>query len=217
MYRHLLRISLAIFALATCVVGGGVEIHSGHLSVPRLDDSLSDKSRILKDPDIGPRSNDSPIRRGSSSFSRVVRPRANAPFELHAVECHDPEWPEYKGHGDVHRDRIDHGALTFCESDLARSTLTTVDDVKNHPLHAWRWRYYDDRKIYQDYKVHWRVNCRTIQGFQDIEFPLGPNGPSCIDIMRDNYIKCNNGGIGGSTQAGCLVYTLHAGREGQYY
>ncbi|KAK1987068.1 hypothetical protein LZ30DRAFT_580746 [Colletotrichum cereale] len=212
MYRQFL--GLAIFALATCVVGRGVNIHPEPLSIhPSVFPS---KNGVSKDPNIRLRSYDSQLSH-RSSFSRVVRPRDNAPFELGAVECNDPKDPEYKYHPDINSIDVDKSSTRFCESELARSTLTTVDDVRDHPLHAWRWRYKDYHQRLHDYKVHWRVNCRTKQGFQDIEYPLGPHGPSCVDIMRNNYRNCNNGGIGGSTQAGCLVYTLNTGRWDKYY
>ncbi|KAK2053345.1 hypothetical protein LY76DRAFT_619986 [Colletotrichum caudatum] len=198
-------------------IRGVIDVHPEPLGVqPGLDDSFGGKSSISKDGNSGPRSDETQISRRSSSL-RVVRPRDNAPFELGAPECHDPSLPEYKGHPDVHSDKVDNGSQRFCDSPLIRATLTAIDDVKNHPLHAWRFRHQDSTRTFLDFKVHWRVNCRTTPGFQDIEYPLGPYGPSCVEIMVDNYRKCNNGGIGGSTQAGCLVYTLHAGRKDQYY
>ncbi|KAK1991408.1 hypothetical protein LX36DRAFT_590539 [Colletotrichum falcatum] len=217
MYRHFLGCSLAILTLTTCVAGRVVDVHSDPVSVrPSLNDSDRGKSNISKDADTRPRSNESQILHGSS-FSRAVRPRELAPFELRAVECHDPKYPEYKNHPDVHSQNVDIACSRFCRSALALATLTAVDDVKTHPLHAWRWRFRDHVYVHMDFKVHWRVNCRTEPGFQEIEYPLGPYGPTCRDIMFENYRSCNNGGIGGSTQAGCLVYTLNAGRRDKYY
>ncbi|EFQ28941.1 uncharacterized protein GLRG_04085 [Colletotrichum graminicola M1.001] len=198
-------------------MGGVVDIRPEPTSVqPSLDDPLGGKSSMMKDAIIGPRSDESLVFR-RPSLSRVVRPRDNAPFELGTPDCHDPNYPEYKNHPDVKAANVDEGSKRFCEHSLTRATLTAVDDVKTHPLHAWRWRYKDVASTFLDFKVHWRVNCRTTLGFQDIEYPLGPYGPSCVEIMIENYRKCNNGGIGGSTQAGCLVYTFNGGRKDQYY
>lgn len=36
-------------------------------------------------------------------------------------------------------------------------------------------------------------------------------GPrECQNLFIDNYKKCNNGGVGGSVQVGCLVYEFKA-------
>ncbi|KZL63550.1 hypothetical protein CI238_02901 [Colletotrichum incanum] len=205
-----LSLSLAYFVLATLVVGGGVSVHLEPLSLPPSfpnnflgrtgtvkNHSLSPRSlhnrrgilMPVGDTSLGSRSIRSSIFR-HPSFSPAPHLSEEAPFELHPIDCHNPDYPEFKSHPDVHRDAVEKGAERFCESDFARETLTTVDDVKDHPLHAWRWRYKDHMRVYQDYKVHWRVNCRTKQGFQDIGFPLGPDGPSCVEIMADNFRKC---------------------------
>ncbi|KXH50206.1 hypothetical protein CSIM01_07430 [Colletotrichum simmondsii] len=123
-----------------------------------------------------------------SSTSTPVQPRGDeTPFKLFPIECNNPSYKEYKSHRDVHHDGVDKGVERFCDSDLARDTITIVDDVQDHPLHAWRWRYKDRYGVYLDFKVNWKVGCRTSQGFQDIQRPLGPDGPSCDDIMLANW------------------------------
>ncbi|WQF84830.1 hypothetical protein CDEST_09844 [Colletotrichum destructivum] len=235
-YRSL-GFSLAFLALTALAVGRGISVHLEPIQLPptsplnppgrsdavedqilgpRLYSHPSGKTNPEQDRFFGTRSSRSPISLRSVSLA-PLRPREEAPFELQQINCNDPKEPEYKRHPDVHRDAVNKGAKRFCESDFARDTLTIVDDTIDHPLHAWRWRYKDQMGVIQDYKVLWRAKCRTKQGFQDIGYPLGPGGPSCVDIMKDNYAKCNNGGIGGSTQAGCLVFTLNAGRKDNYY
>lgn len=54
------------------------------------------------------------------------------------------------------------------------------------------------------YEVSWIDGCVTTVARQDVSDPLGEGGKTCADIMVDNYRNCNNGGVGGSAQAGCL-------------
>ncbi|KAJ0159259.1 hypothetical protein CTA2_10036 [Colletotrichum tanaceti] len=212
-YRSL-DFTLAFLALTALAAGRGIGVHPEPVQLPSAS-SHNPPGRYIavEDPTLGPRSYSHPPGRTSPeedpvsgprySYSRSpislrlrsaslapLRPREEAPFEVQQVKCNDRHDPDFKGHEDVHRDAVDKGAKRFCESDFARDTLTIVDDTMDHPLHAWRWRYRDQMGVIQDYKVHWRAKCRTKLGFQDIGYPLGPDGPSCVDIMKDNYAKC---------------------------
>lgn len=130
-------------------------------------------------------------------FSTAIEPRTDeSPLKLFPIECNNPSYEEYESHRDVHHDGVDKGVERFCGSNLARDTITIVDDVQDHPLHAWRWRYKDKYGVYLDFKVNWKVGCRTSQGFQDIQRPLGPDGPSCDDIMLANWKHCKSFSLG---------------------
>ncbi|EWZ45788.1 hypothetical protein FOZG_06005 [Fusarium oxysporum Fo47] len=64
--------------------------------------------------------------------------------------------------------------------------------------------------VVYEYKVNWAQDCITDGDTQDIRWPLGQAGDiTAYSLMRDAFEKCNNGGIGGSIQAGCLVYTFN--------
>ncbi|KAK1725732.1 uncharacterized protein BDZ83DRAFT_776422 [Colletotrichum acutatum] len=126
-----------------------------------------------------------------SSYSAPIRPREDeTPLDLFPIDCNNPSYKEYKRHRDVHHDGVDKGVERFCDSGLAHDTITIVEDVQDHPLHAWRWRYKDKYGVYLDFKVNWKVGCRTSQGFQDTQRPLGTDGPSCDDIMLANWKHC---------------------------
>ncbi len=55
----------------------------------------------------------------------------------------------------------------------------------------------------------------SVSGYNEI-YPANPlavkdpGATACQDLLVDNYKKCNNGGVGGSIQAGCLVYEFKA-------
>ncbi|GKT48097.1 uncharacterized protein ColSpa_08278 [Colletotrichum spaethianum] len=83
-----------------------------------------------------------------------------------------------------------------------------------------RVEFQDEKGVRHHYKVEWAAGCQTDVKSQSIRRPLRPisASPICDDLMRDNYLKCNNGGVGGKVQVGCLVYTYNGGiRAGKYY
>ncbi|KAL5600434.1 hypothetical protein FOVSG1_008246 [Fusarium oxysporum f. sp. vasinfectum] len=64
--------------------------------------------------------------------------------------------------------------------------------------------------VVYEYKVNWAQDCTTDGDTQDVRWPLGQSGDvTTYSLMRGAFEKCNNGGIGGSIQAGCLVYTFN--------
>ncbi|KAL5625863.1 hypothetical protein FOBRF1_000206 [Fusarium oxysporum] len=64
--------------------------------------------------------------------------------------------------------------------------------------------------VVYEYKVNWAQDCTTDGDTQDVRWPLGQSGDvTTSSLMRGAFEKCNNGGIGGSIQAGCLVYTFN--------
>ncbi|PNP86405.1 hypothetical protein FNYG_00107 [Fusarium nygamai] len=66
------------------------------------------------------------------------------------------------------------------------------------------------RGVVYEYKVDWAPDCTTDGDTQDIRWPLGQAGDvTAYSLMRGAFEKCNNGGIGGSIQAGCLIYTFN--------
>ncbi|KAM0074922.1 hypothetical protein ACKRZS_012982 [Fusarium odoratissimum] len=80
--------------------------------------------------------------------------------------------------------------------------------------------------VVYEYNVNWAQDCTTDGDTQDVRWPLGQSGDvTTYSLMRGAFEKCNftspnkkchtnsepgnNGGIGGSIQAGCLVYTFN--------
>ncbi|KAG7436377.1 hypothetical protein Forpi1262_v002397 [Fusarium oxysporum f. sp. raphani] len=64
--------------------------------------------------------------------------------------------------------------------------------------------------VVYEYKVNWAQDCITNGDTQDIRWPLGQAGDiTAYSLMRGAFEKWNNGGIGGSIQAGRFVYTFN--------
>ncbi|KAI0874023.1 hypothetical protein GGS24DRAFT_460787 [Hypoxylon argillaceum] len=72
---------------------------------------------------------------------------------------------------------------------------------------------FDDYGISYEYSVEWIFNCVTLWDRQNFRFPLNEDDlASARQLFVDDFKHCNNGGVGGSTQVGCLRYTFIGGR-----
>ncbi|KAF6813590.1 hypothetical protein CMUS01_12799 [Colletotrichum musicola] len=107
----------------------------------------------------------------------------------------------------------------FCQSEKGRASLSKARN-DNAPFPAVRYRGIDQWGINHDFKVEWKRGCNTMERVQGIQLPLGEPptpSPNCVDLMRANYDNCDNGGVGGSVQVGCLIFTYNGGRGGTYW
>ncbi|KAF4449378.1 hypothetical protein F53441_7357 [Fusarium austroafricanum] len=116
-----------------------------------------------------------------------VKPK---PLELGPVFCKD--------RGGSHKD-IDPGAVrsladAYCEANLP---------VKLEPGSPKSGT--TKSSIYY-YEVSWVEGCNTTVESQDPYTPLGKDGPMCKDLFVKAYAGCDNGGIGGYIDAGCVRY-----------
>ncbi|PNH60636.1 hypothetical protein VD0002_g7021 [Verticillium dahliae] len=76
-----------------------------------------------------------------------------------------------------------------------------------------RWATMTNNVPYQ-FNIYWKHGCVS-EGPDEAYStdPLNSGKPDyklCYDTMRDNYRKCNNGGVSGNIQIGCLVYEFKA-------
>lgn len=61
------------------------------------------------------------------------------------------------------------------------------------------------------FEVEWIEGCRTSTDSQSVESPVGDDDQTCDVVMDAAFSGCNNGGIGGYVDAGCLRYTFTGG------
>ncbi|KAK2043256.1 hypothetical protein LZ31DRAFT_595781 [Colletotrichum somersetense] len=72
-------------------------------------------------------------------------------------------------------------------------------------------RCHDRHSHYDNYKISWIDGCKTSVSEQKVDFPIeGDEGVTCENLMRANYVSCDNGGAGGSITAGYLKYDFYA-------
>ncbi|KAF9878305.1 hypothetical protein CkaCkLH20_04343 [Colletotrichum karsti] len=141
-------------------------------------------------------------------------PGSALPFSEQERKCHNED--DFRGHAEIRSGKQHDGAVAFCKSSKGMATLTKAVNG-NPPYPAVRYRHVDRWKINHDFKVEWEPGCETSERIQEIQQPTGPGGPVCYHLMRANYLNCINGGVGGSVQVGCLIYTYNGGKAGQYY
>ncbi|KAK2024426.1 hypothetical protein LX32DRAFT_705555 [Colletotrichum zoysiae] len=136
---------------------------------------------------------DASIDVGCGKFTwRVEKPEEEKPLSKPTLgnrECHDRH-----SHSDVHDNWF-----------AAGKTIKAGDkEIYWHPA-----GYVTD--YHQNYKISWIDGCRTSASEQKVDFPIeGDEGVTCENLMRANYVSCDNGGAGCSITAGCLKYDFYA-------
>ncbi|WYZ45961.1 hypothetical protein EsH8_IX_000186 [Colletotrichum jinshuiense] len=162
----------------------------------------------------------------ASPAAQALGPRSEffqpaQPWTVHPVKCHDEG--DFKGHADISPHDQHEAVESFCKSFQGTRSLTTHHDpaAGNYPVvFKSRFRWKDLYKVNYDFFVQWAEDCRTLSNVQSIAHPLGRGNAvgedkvTCYNIMRGNFLNCNNGGVGGTTQVGCLLYTFNGGKGG---
>ncbi|KAH7627823.1 hypothetical protein B0T09DRAFT_402499 [Sordaria sp. MPI-SDFR-AT-0083] len=109
------------------------------------------------------------------------------PLALQNQQCYsESQWPK---HGDVNEFSVKEAAKAACNG--KRSGM---------PLKM---------------RVEWKEGCVLAAGGvaeQEPRRPLGEKGvdgkDGCYELFYNNWRNCNNGGVGGFRQVGCLVYSF---------
>ncbi|RYP49893.1 hypothetical protein DL769_011025 [Monosporascus sp. CRB-8-3] len=111
-------------------------------------------------------------------------------------------------HYDVHDGQQDSWSLSGCRMFAAGKTMKAGDpEIYWHPVGFPG----ADTDYHQNYEISWIDGCQTSATEQSVEFPIeADQSISCASLMRENYLNCNNGGAGGSIDAGCLRYDFYA-------
>ncbi|KXH55384.1 hypothetical protein CSAL01_11318 [Colletotrichum salicis] len=128
-----------------------------------------------------------PIDTTINSRSLEKQRREKQPWAAHDVQCHNEA--DFPGHADIHAAWQWEATKSFCDSDQGKRIFTTYQDpAENHypVVYRLRYRWKDMWKVNYDFYVQWVAGCRTAFG--------------------------NNGGVGGATQVGCLLYTFNGGK-----
>lgn len=143
--------------------------------------------------------------------TRTPTPNPNVkPLTRGPINCFNEK--DFPGHGD-----IQSGDQDRLSSDFSNLRRDMGDDDSIGPGDApIRFRGTDSKGVNYDFRVEWVAGCVTTVGRQSFGFPLGLQQSliTAYLLVRENYTKCNNGGVGGTCQAGCLLYTFEGARGG---
>ncbi|OTA53663.1 hypothetical protein K449DRAFT_401464 [Hypoxylon sp. EC38] len=141
----------------------------------------------------------------SSSSSSLITVRTPAsppppppktPLERQAIVCHKES--DFPGHADVNGHAQDDFSATFGSKGGDSLELGPGSDpVVYHTK--------DGHGISYQYEAAWIKGCVTTVDRQSFRWPIGsPSEITAYLLVREDFTKCNNGGVGGSTQVGCL-------------
>ncbi|KAK8134605.1 hypothetical protein PG984_006617 [Apiospora sp. TS-2023a] len=105
----------------------------------------------------------------------------------------------FPGHKDVRREDVINTANKACAAAPQKFTKDTP---------RWQKKYTEGGTDYF-YSIEWQGGCRTDVEEQDIQMLDGKTRyPNCWHMMHDSWANCDNDGVGGNRQAGCLQYTF---------
>ncbi|KAI0205630.1 pectin lyase fold/virulence factor [Astrocystis sublimbata] len=126
-------------------------------------------------------------------------PEPTTPLTRGPINCFDES--DFPGHADIQAGNQNGFAFDFSMLDVK------LERGPDDPPIARR---YSDRfDVNYDYRCEWVSGCVTEVDEQNYILPLGTDTElTSYNILVDNYQKCNNGGVGGTTQVGCLFYTF---------
>ncbi|KAF5974089.1 hypothetical protein FBULB1_7921 [Fusarium bulbicola] len=110
---------------------------------------------------------------------------------------------DLQGHAEIRDQRVRQTSFEWCSLPVVEGLMGAGDAcVISAQADSWDNLY--------EYSICWADDC--IGKSQDMQKPLGNKGPRCETILHQYAWKeCNDGGVGGQVQAGCLIYKIRAG------
>lgn len=109
------------------------------------------------------------------------------PLEVGEVQCNDESL--FPGHRDISPAKQEAYSIKFCQNFgyvPGQMDPDTTGVSEKYDVYDWI-----DVHIYYLFSIHWIPGCALeADPSQDINWPVGTMGPSCFDIMRQNYVKC---------------------------
>ena len=125
------------------------------------------------------------------------------PIALQKQECFRRE--EFGPHKDVGEDWVKMYAKYMCLGSANRNIRRGAKDT-------WAAFRTETNGIRYDMSAKWDQSCELLGGAEEVLLanPVGNAKYNCLSLTEGNYYNCNNGGIGGHIQAGCVVFEFKA-------
>ncbi|OHE98983.1 hypothetical protein CORC01_05673 [Colletotrichum orchidophilum] len=138
----------------------------------------------------------------TSTAAPALKGRVNVAINVQQRICNNEA--DFNPHPPIHSDKQKKGADYFCNN---------YAGIMESGMRSLRVEWHDEFGGRHHFKVSWAEGCIANGGTQHIRYPNGlqNTNPTCNDLMKDNYLQCNNGGVGGKVQAGCLIYAYNGG------
>ncbi|KAM0332536.1 hypothetical protein ACHAQA_002819 [Verticillium albo-atrum] len=146
---------------------------------------------------------DSSIDVGCGTFAWKVDKLPEAPPPEPELTLGERKCSDAYSHHDVHDGQQEGWTNTYCrwmtDGVLLKEGDEKLQHMYMHPIGP-------GQDLHQNFDISWIEGCKHDDG-QKADFPIpGDDSITCNSIMRANYKECNNGGAGGTTDAGCLRY-----------
>ncbi|PTB40371.1 hypothetical protein M441DRAFT_48215 [Trichoderma asperellum CBS 433.97] len=127
----------------------------------------------------------------SSNIATQTAPTSTSPFstEASSPRCYNP------GNFYTHNETQLMYAQDFCSTDASSFYNETSAPISIVTLVQ------DDKEHFYWYSVEWLPNCQASGHNQQFDWIN-----NCINVMRQNYLLCNNRGQGGYTDSDCIRY-----------
>ncbi|KAI1346531.1 hypothetical protein F5Y01DRAFT_321669 [Xylaria sp. FL0043] len=130
---------------------------------------------------------------------------ATTPLEVQEQQCYGAD--DFGSHGDIHESRVNQLSLRTCIN--SPNTIKRGDPSTNVAVPD------DDDGQPVQMNIYWKDNCVLDYPSPDEMSPGNPLGPDHLDIycrnlLNNDWKQCNNKGVGGYIQVGCLVYEFKA-------
>ncbi|KAJ3539206.1 hypothetical protein NM208_g5583 [Fusarium decemcellulare] len=132
-----------------------------------------------------------------------------ASFEIQNLQCNNED--DFEGHADISSNGVWDAVEQACAdiksddmhmSPVYRPLVEEYEDIDSHK-HRVTWSWIEGCYMEEDYVT---LNDPFEEG------PVNALGDSrCVIILRDAWEKCNNGGVGGSQDVGCVRYRIESG------
>ncbi|KAM0354797.1 hypothetical protein ACHAPU_000621 [Fusarium lateritium] len=126
------------------------------------------------------------------------------PLALKSAVCENEE--DFGKHPDVSPDFQFGRAGVFCGSSIYDNKVANMGP-SSKPFSAT----HKGGKTNYWYEVSWVEGCKTTVDSQSVANPLGDKGPRCADLFKTAFKSCDNGGVGGYIEAGCIRYNFKGG------
>ncbi|PON24797.1 hypothetical protein TGAM01_v206305 [Trichoderma gamsii] len=141
----------------------------------------------------------------TGSFSPTPTDSSQRPLELRPVVCEDET--NLPGHAPINTEHQRMLSGIICHAIVSKHGITSVDSQSE----ASAYNINPDGTNYF-YSVSWVDSCKTTVDRQDVSMPVGTSSFGCLDLFTRAYTECNNGGVGGYIDAGCLRYQFIGGQ-----
>lgn len=140
-----------------------------------------------------------------TTTSEAPPPVSTTPLRRLGRVCHNEA--DFPGHADIQSGAQSDFATKFSGIENGDGETDLFEGVKPFKLFGT-----DKHGVKYQYVASWVSGCVTEKDRQSFKYPVGMAGQETAYLfVREAYTECNNGGVGGKEQVGCILYEFTGG------